>query len=110
MGVPRACVEYLIASSEAPQAAGQVINIAAGRRVSLLDVVHTLQRLTGATLEPAFGPPRAGDIRDSQADLTLSREVLNYEPTVNFAEGLRRTFAWYKESQAKANARQKNEE
>src|SRR5438874_7017439 len=53
-------------------------------------------------LQAQYEAAREGDIRDSQADITLARAVLKYGPTINFAEGLRRTVAWYQEWEAKA--------
>ena len=103
-------VQANLSACEAPAASGRVINVGTGDRISLNQTLQLLREISGNSLEARYDPAREGDIRDSQADLTLSRELLNYEPTVNFAEGLRRTFAWYQESQAKANARQKNEE
>ena len=103
-------VQANLSACEAPGASGRAINVGTGDRISLNQTLQLLREISGNSLDAKYDPAREGDIRDSQADLTLSREVLNYEPTVNFAEGLRRTFAWYQESQAKANARQKNEE
>ena len=103
-------VQANLSACEAPAASGRAINVGTGERISLNQTLQLLREISGNSLDAKYDPAREGDIRDSQADLTLSREVLNYEPTVNFAEGLRRTFAWYKESQAKANTRQKNEE
>ena len=103
-------VQANLSACEAPGASGRAINVGTGDRISLNQTLQLLREISGNSLEARYDPAREGDIRDSQADLTLSRELLNYEPTVNFAEGLRRTFAWYQESQAKANARQKNEE
>lgn len=70
---------------------GAVVNIGAGRSISLLNLVAELNRLLGTDLEPEFLPPRPGDVRDSLADLTRAGELLGYKPVVNFAEGLRRT-------------------
>ena len=103
-------VQANLSACGAPAASGRAINVGTGDRSSLNQTLELLREISGNSLEARYDPAREGDIRDSQADLTLSRELLNYEPTVNFAEGLRRTFAWYKESQTKANARQKNEE
>jgi nucleoside-diphosphate-sugar epimerase len=63
-------VAGVLAAAEAPGVAGEVINIAAGGRISLLDLVHTLQRILDSRVEPTFGPTRDGDVRDSQADIT----------------------------------------
>lgn len=70
---------------------GEVVNIGAGRSVSLLDLVAELNRLLGTDLKPEFLPPRAGDVRDSLADLRRAEALFGYRPTVDFAEGLRRT-------------------
>src|SRR6266403_3537246 len=103
-------VQANLLACETPGASGKVINVGTGKRTSLNQTLQMLREVSGHALPAKYEAAREGDIRDSQADVTLSRELLNYEPTVNFAEGLRRTFAWYKESQAKAkaNARQKN--
>jgi nucleoside-diphosphate-sugar epimerase len=94
---------------EAPNASGKVFNIGTGTRVTLNQTLALLANLTGNKLEIKYESPRDGDIRDSQADITQAREILNYEPLVNFEEGLRRTVEWYREAQAKALAKQKSE-
>ncbi len=94
---------------EAPNASGKVFNVGTGTRVTLNQTLALLANLTGNKLETRYEPPRDGDIRDSQADITQARELLNYEPLVNFEEGLRRTVEWYHEAQARALAKQKSE-
>lgn len=93
----------------APGASGKVFNVGTGVRVSLNQTLEMLSKLSGAGLEAQYEPPRDGDIRDSQADISQARKLLQYEPTVSFEEGLRRTLDWYREAQAKALARQKSE-
>jgi len=78
-----------------PEAAGKVFNVATGGRISLNELLDTLKRLTGAKVEATYGPSRAGDVRDSQADITRAREVLGYETLVGLEEGLRRTVLWF---------------
>ena len=56
-------------------------------------------------MEAKHDPPRDGDIRDSQADITQARNFLGYDPRVDFEEGLRRTFEWYKTVAAAAAAK-----
>ena len=73
-----------------------------GGRVSLNEVLRELGKITSKTLETKYEPPREGDIRDSQADISQAREFLGYSPRVSFEEGLARTFEWYRETQAKA--------
>ena len=72
---------------------GVALNVGTGRRISLLDLVATLNRLLGTDLAPEFRPDRPGDVRDSLASLDRIRSALGYEPSVDFAEGLKRTLA-----------------
>jgi nucleoside-diphosphate-sugar epimerase len=83
--------------------------VGTGARISLNQTLELLREISGKPLEAKYEPPRDGDIRDSQADTQLARDLLNYETTVDFAEGLRRTFAWYQEAAAKALAKAKAE-
>ena len=85
-GVLRAC--------EAPNASGEVINVATGGRISLNDLLKTLNQIVGTKLEAIYAPERAGDVRDSQADITKGRTLLGYEPLVDLDEGLRYTLDW----------------
>jgi nucleoside-diphosphate-sugar epimerase len=96
------CVDAVLKACVAPNVGGQVINVATAQRITLNHLFRTLRDQIGGLdgIEPIYQPERAGDVRDSQADLTKARTLLNYEPIVSFAEGLRRTVAWYKESQA----------
>ena len=89
-GVLRCC--------DAPNVAGEVINVAAGGRVSLLELIRALQVITQRNTEPEFGPTREGDVKDSQADIFKARQMLGFEPSVPFEEGLRRTVAWFQTS------------
>jgi nucleoside-diphosphate-sugar epimerase len=93
-------VAGVLACCEAPGAAGEVINIAAGGRVSLLEVVGALQRILKSNVEPTFGPPREGDVKDSQADIFKARKLLGFEPRATFEDGLRQTVAWYQQAAA----------
>lgn len=88
----------LAAASPAEKVSGAVMNAATGDRFTLNQTFNILRDFTGYEGEPAYGEPRSGDIRDSLADITLARELLGYEPTVDFREGLRRTVEWYRES------------
>jgi UDP-N-acetylglucosamine/UDP-N-acetyl-alpha-D-glucosaminouronate 4-epimerase len=70
---------------------GQVFNVGTGQRISLLELVDTLNRIFGTDLEPILQDPRAGDVKDSLASLERIEKVLGYKPVVPFEEGLRRT-------------------
>ncbi len=87
----------LAAEAPASKASGMVMNAATGERITLNETFGILRELTGFDGEPVYEQPRAGDIRDSLADIRLAGEVLGYKPTVNFKEGLRRTVAWYRD-------------
>lgn len=97
-------VQANLLACEAPNASGKVFNIGVGGRFSLNQTIALLNQVTGKNLEPKYDPPRDGDIRDSQADISQAREFLGYEPQVTFEEGLRRTFEWYRALEAKAKA------
>lgn len=88
-GNMRAC----LASSEA---AGTAYNIGAGGREYLIDVYHDLCQALGVQVEPVFGPPRAGDIRDSNADISKARKNLGYDPSYDFKAGIMLAIEWYK--------------
>ncbi len=87
-------VDGVLRAAVTPGITGEVINIATNGRVSLNALLAEVQRLLGTDLTPTFQPPRAGDIRDSQADIAKAFRLLGYTPTVPFAEGLRRTVEW----------------
>ena len=91
-------VDGVLKACHAPRVAGQAINVATGGRVSLNQLFRTLRSLTGSLVAPHYGPSRAGDIRDSQADIERARGLLRYAPTVGFDEGLARTLAWAREA------------
>ncbi len=85
-GVLRAC--------EAPKAAGEVMNVATGGRISLNELLRVMNAICGTKAEPIYKEPRSGDVRHSQADISKATELLGYHPIVPFEEGLRRTLDW----------------
>lgn len=86
-GVLRAC--------HTPVATG-VFNIAVGTRTSLNQLFESLRDIIGSDIDAVHGPPRPGDVRDSQADLTRAKAILEYAPMVSLAEGLKLTVDWYR--------------
>ncbi len=91
-------VQALMKAAEAPEVSGNVYNVGTGSSVTVLDLVRELNRILGTNLVPTFGPTRTGDVRFSKADIRRTRRDLGYEPTVPFAEGLRKTVNAYLES------------
>ena len=98
-------VQANLLACEAPNASGKVFNVGVGGRVSLNEVLRELAKITGKTLAAKYEPPRDGDIRDSQADISQARETLGYDPPVSFEEGLARTFEWYRSTPMRAAAK-----
>jgi nucleoside-diphosphate-sugar epimerase len=90
-GVLRACT--------AKNASGEVINVATGGRISLNRLFAVVKDLTKASVEPVYAADRAGDVRDSQADITKARTLLGYEPSVTLEQGLEKTVAWFRGTQ-----------
>jgi UDP-glucose 4-epimerase len=80
-----------LAAADAPRAPGHVVNVAGGKRVTLNQLLATIQGIVGSQLVPVHGPARAGDVRHSLADLTRARRLLDWEPAIPLEEGLRRT-------------------
>ncbi len=89
-------VQGNLLAADAPAAVGQTINVACGESFDLLQVMDGINKALGTDVKPIFEPARVGDVRDSLADISLARELLKYEPTVGFEEGLRRTVKYYK--------------
>jgi UDP-N-acetylglucosamine/UDP-N-acetyl-alpha-D-glucosaminouronate 4-epimerase len=78
-------------------AIGGVFNVATGGETNLLELLAILSELAGRTVEPIFQPERVGDIRRSYGDIAHAQTVLGYRARISVAEGLRETFAWYRE-------------
>ena len=96
-------IENVVAANlsavSAPKAAGKVINVANGQRITLNELLDELKQLTGRTNVIAeYREPRVGDVRHSLADITMARELLGYESKVDLREGLKRTLDWWKTS------------
>src|SRR5207253_5199282 len=73
-------VQAVLKAAEAPAALGNVYNIGNGGSTSVLDLVKHLNQLLGSHIQPEHGPPRPGDVRHSQADISRARRDLGYEP------------------------------
>lgn len=90
----------LAADAPAEKASGRMMNLATGSRITLNETFRILRDLTGYKGDAAYAEARAGDIRDSLADIKLAGELLDYRPVVEFREGLRRTVEWYRSGQS----------
>ena len=85
-------------ASEAPaeKVSGKVFNVATGQRITLNQAVEILRHATGYSGEVRYANERGGDVRHSLADISRAKESFNYQPLVEFREGIERTVAWYK--------------
>lgn len=92
-------VQANLQAAEAPaeRCAGRVVNVACGEAYTLNQLYQALAHELGFPHPPKYGPERAGDVRDSLADITAARDAIGYTPQTTFAEGIARTAAWYRE-------------
>jgi len=87
----------LAADADASKVSGRMFNIATGKSIDLLTLLDVLNRLLGLKVKPRHDPPRAGDVRESRADISEARRCLAYEPEIDFEEGLRRSIDYYRQ-------------
>ncbi len=94
--VDNVCQANWLAANAPPAACtGQPMNIACQDAISLNDIIRELQKLMRTDIQPIYAPPRAGDVRDSLADISLAKAQIGYQPKVFFAQGLRQAIDWY---------------
>lgn len=86
----------LAVKAPASQVAGQVFNVATGKRADLNQAFQLLKKIIGYPGEVKYGPTRSGDVKHSLADLSRAEEHLGYTPKVDFEQGLRLTVEWYR--------------
>jgi nucleoside-diphosphate-sugar epimerase len=77
---------------------GRMYNAGNGERITLNEAWTLLEKIEGVRIAPKYGPPRAGDVRDSQADTTRASIELGHDPQYTFEQGMRTTLNWYRES------------
>ncbi len=88
-------VQCNLAAADAADAVGRSINVATGQQLTLLQLIKAINEALDTQIKPIFAEARAGDVRESLADIGLARKVLDYEPQVDFDEGLRRSIEYY---------------
>ena len=88
----------LAAEAELPQGRNSAVcNVGCGERHTLNELLETLGDMIGTPAQARYGPERPGDVRHSLADISRAGDLLGYEPTIGFREGLRRTLEWYRQ-------------
>jgi nucleoside-diphosphate-sugar epimerase len=98
-------VEGVLRACDAESVAGEVINIATGTRISLNALLQTMNGIVGTSIAPVYAAARAGDVRDSQADISKARRLLGYAPQIGLEEGLRHTIEWCRAEREQIAAR-----
>jgi UDP-glucose 4-epimerase len=98
-------VQGNLLACHAPNAAGQMYNLACGRSINLNDVVRLLNRILRTDLRPVYDAPRVGDIKHSLAEISRATADLNYSPSIQFEEGLRMTVEWYRNQRQTSDSR-----
>ena len=91
--------ELNLKAARAKDVSGKVYNGGNGERITLNQAWELCQKLAGVRIPALYGPPRAGDVRDSQADTTLAVQDLGHAPRFSFEEGIKRTLEWYRSEQ-----------
>lgn len=99
-------VQGNLVAGDNPQAAGKVFNMAEGRQTSLLQLLTTLSKLLGRTVDPKFEAARVGDVRESLADMSLTRSLLDFHPLVSLEDGLSQTIEYYRQLAGKNLSKQ----
>ena len=94
--------ELNLKAARASGVAGKMYNGGNGGRITLNDAWDLLQKIEGLQIPAKYGPPRAGDVRDSQADVTAAVRDLGHAPRYTFEEGMRLTLEWYRQQHAPA--------
>ena len=82
----------------APDAAGEIMNMATGGRISLLDLIDKINALLGTSIQPVHEDERPGDIKHSRAGIDKARDLLDFSPVVDFDDGLARTLEYYRQN------------
>jgi nucleoside-diphosphate-sugar epimerase len=88
-------VDATVRAADTAGVSGEIFNVAAGAPATVNSVAETVGRILGKPVQREHLPPRAGDIRDSWADLTKAKSLLGYKPSVDLEEGLRRTIEFH---------------
>ncbi len=75
---------------------GEIINIACGRKITLNQIIALINKILGKNIKPTYLPAREGNIIHSLADISKAKKLLNYQPSVEFEKGLKKTIEWYR--------------
>jgi UDP-N-acetylglucosamine 4-epimerase len=77
---------------------GAIFNIAVGEQITLNKLIEFLQKFINTNIQPTYKTERPGDIRNSLADITKAKTILNYQPTIKVEDGIKQTLDWFKKN------------
>jgi len=88
-------VEANLLAARTGHTAGEVVNIACGKAITVNEVIEIINELVGKNIKPIYDAPRPGDIKHSLADITLAKKLIGFKPMVSFKQGLQKAIDWY---------------
>ena len=91
-------IEANLLAAQAEHTAGEVLNIACGKAVTVNETIDIINDLLGKNIKPIYTDTRPGDIKHSLADITLAEKLLGFKPTVPFKQGLQKAIDWYRKN------------
>jgi UDP-glucose 4-epimerase len=91
-------VQANLLAARVPQTQGQTINVACGNAVTLNQIIDMINKAVGKNIKPEYTEPRPGDVKHSLADITLAKDTIDFEPVVNFEDGLVKAIDWYRDN------------
>lgn len=91
-------VEANLLAARVKESHGEVVNIACGDRITVNEIIAMINEIVGKDVKANYVPSRKGDVKHSQADISLAEKVIGYKPVVGFREGLEKAIVWYKEN------------
>jgi UDP-glucose 4-epimerase len=89
-------VDGVVSALFADTAGCETVNLAYGQSCTVKGLLDQICSVAGRTVEPVYGPPRSGDVRSSLADTARAKSLFGFGPKIGFAEGIRRTYEWYR--------------
>lgn len=91
-------VEANLLAARARKTAGEVINIACGKAITVNEIIEMINEILGKNIKPIYAAPRPGDVKHSLADITLAKKLIKFKPKVSFRQGLEKAIDWYREN------------
>jgi nucleoside-diphosphate-sugar epimerase len=91
-------VQANLLAARAKQTAGQVVNIACGHVVTVNEIIDMINDALDKSIKPTYVDPRPGDVKHSQADISLAQQLLGFKPAVTFKTGLAKAIDWYRKN------------